>query len=59
MNYQRVLIDTVSLVGLAMIGVGLWLLSPAVSLVAVGVLLLVAGVVGAVRYQAGEEGESE
>ena len=41
--------DAMAVVGVALVGAGLWLVSPAASLGAVGVLLLTGGVLGARR----------
>ena len=54
---QRILIDTISIVGLIMVGIGLWLYDPRLMFVIVGTLLLAGGIVGAVRYQQDEESE--
>lgn len=44
--------DFLMLLGLACIGVGLWLVAPALSLTVIGVLLLVLAVAGAARRAA-------
>ncbi len=41
--------DVIALVGLLMLGVGLWLASPALALAVVGALLIAFGVLGASR----------
>lgn len=43
--------DALSVVGLVVLGVGLWLVSPALALCVVGVLLLAAGLLGARRFR--------
>lgn len=42
-GYLPELSDTLALVGIALIGVGAWMLLPAAALIVVGALLLVAG----------------
>lgn len=42
-------VNGVGIAGLVMLGAGVWLVSPAVSLIAVGAILVVLAVVAAVR----------
>lgn len=51
---RRLLIDATGLTGLALIAVGVWILSPAWSLIIVGSLLLAGGIVGAMRQNAND-----
>ena len=45
----ELILDAAALAGLALLTVGLWWLSPGVALAVLGLLLLMAGVVGFVR----------
>lgn len=49
----RLFWDALALVGLALIGVGLWLIYPPVALIVVGALLLVGAVYGARTWSGG------
>lgn len=49
--------DVLALLGLAILGVGLWLVSPALSLSVLGILILAAGVLGSMwRARRGRKG---
>lgn len=47
--------DGMALVGMALLGAGLWLVSPPAALCAIGALLLIGGVLGARRSVRTEE----